>query len=60
MSLLSHFVPPGFRPGETRFFLCEDCGKSFSVKMSLFSLFARPRCPKCGGSRVIPDPRIRH
>jgi DNA-directed RNA polymerase subunit RPC12/RpoP len=58
MSIPRRFVPPVF--GQGRFFLCEDCGKSFSVKASLLSLFMRPRCPKCGSSRVIPNPRIQH
>jgi DNA-directed RNA polymerase subunit RPC12/RpoP len=58
MSILRRFVPPIF--GQKRYFLCEDCGKSFSVKMSLLSLFLSPRCPKCGSFRVIPDHHIQH
>jgi putative FmdB family regulatory protein len=37
-------------------FLCESCGKSFEVTLSLAERAqAKVTCPKCGSERVTPQ-----
>lgn len=43
-------VPPPY--GFPVLYICQDCGKSFSEKKSLFP---KPvKCPECGSAKCIP------
>lgn len=49
--------------GESRLYLCIQCGRTFEAKVPRSMFFvkpASPACPQCGSRKTVPHPAVRY